>query len=60
MSYRTKEPVECEIRQALLLDWKQITGVEPASPAWEAGVLPMNYICGKQALSRKAFTCCFN
>ena len=24
---------------------KQITGIEPASPAWEAGVLPMNYIC---------------
>ena len=26
-------------------DFKQITGIEPASPAWEAGVLPMNYIC---------------
>ena len=25
---------------------EQITGIEPASPAWEAGVLPMNYICG--------------
>lgn len=24
---------------------EQITGVEPACPAWEAGVLPMNYIC---------------
>ena len=24
---------------------KQITGVEPASPAWEASILPMNYIC---------------
>lgn len=24
---------------------KQITGIEPASPAWEAGILPMNYIC---------------
>ena len=24
---------------------EQITGIEPASPAWEAGVLPMNYIC---------------
>jgi hypothetical protein len=22
-----------------------MTGIEPASPAWEAGVLPMNYIC---------------
>ena len=20
-------------------------GIEPTSPAWEAGVLPMNYIC---------------
>ena len=24
---------------------KQMAGVEPVSPAWEAGVLPMNYIC---------------
>ena len=24
---------------------KQITGIEPASPAWEASILPMNYIC---------------
>ena len=24
---------------------QQITGIEPASPAWEASVLPMNYIC---------------
>ena len=24
---------------------EQMTGIEPASPAWEAGVLPMNYIC---------------
>ena len=24
---------------------KQITGIEPASSAWEADVLPMNYAC---------------
>ena len=24
---------------------KQVTGIEPAYPAWEAGVLPMNYTC---------------
>lgn len=24
---------------------EQITGIEPASSAWEADVLPMNYIC---------------
>ena len=23
---------------------KRMTGIEPAYPAWEAGVLPMNYI----------------
>ena len=23
---------------------QRITGIEPASPAWEAGILPMNYI----------------
>ena len=26
---------------------QQITGVEPAFPAWEASVLPMNHICTK-------------
>ncbi len=26
---------------------EQMTGIEPASPAWEAGVLPMNYICAR-------------
>ena len=30
-----------------------MTGIEPASPAWEAGVLPMNYIC---AVSQTGFT----
>ena len=30
---------------------KQITGIEPASPAWEASILPMNYICRKGAES---------
>ena len=29
---------------------EQITGIEPASPAWEAGVLPMNYICATKIL----------
>lgn len=24
---------------------EQMTGIEPACPAWEAGVLPLNYIC---------------
>ncbi len=24
---------------------EQVTGIEPAYPAWEAGVLPMNYTC---------------
>ena len=26
---------------------EQVTGIEPAYPAWEAGVLPMNYTCNK-------------
>ena len=38
----------------LLIDSKQITGIEPASPAWEASVLPMNYIC-IVSLSEKFF-----
>lgn len=24
---------------------EQTTGIEPVFPAWEAGVLPINYIC---------------
>lgn len=27
------------------LIFKQITGVEPAFPAWEASVIPIDYIC---------------
>lgn len=27
------------------LSIQQIRGIEPPSPAWEAGILPMNYIC---------------
>jgi hypothetical protein len=30
-----------------------MTGIEPASPAWEAGVLPMNYICLSVATGAK-------
>ena len=35
-----------EIRKATVLSHfsKRMTGIEPAYPAWEAGVLPMNYI----------------
>ena len=24
---------------------EQVAGIEPVSPAWEAGILPMNYTC---------------
>ena len=34
-----------EKTDAFLIEKKQMTGIEPASPAWEAGILPMNYIC---------------
>ena len=40
-----------EIAEALILQAsaskkeEQMTGIEPASSAWEADVLPMNYIC---------------
>ena len=41
--------VPCIIRNAVNMGHrhknKQITGIEPASSAWEADVLPMNYIC---------------
>ena len=33
------------------LIFKQITGVEPASKAWEAFILPMNYV-------RMPYGCC--
>ena len=32
---------------------KQITGIEPASSAWEADVLPMNYICNTRIIITK-------
>ena len=37
--------LNCYIIQGISV--KQMTGIEPASPAWEAGVLPMNYICDR-------------
>jgi hypothetical protein len=40
-----KKKPEMLINSVFLAFLKQITGIEPASPAWEAGVLPMNYIC---------------
>ena len=38
---KEREPPQTPKRQQK----KQIAGIEPVSPAWEAGVLPMNYIC---------------
>ena len=47
---------------AILHQKKRITGIEPAYPAWEAGVLPMNYIriaytimCGFMQKVKKKF-----
>ena len=39
-----KESLENYLRDSSLLS-EQLTGIGPASPAWEAGVLPMNYSC---------------
>ena len=36
---------------------KQITGIEPASPAWEASILPMNYICTKTIIIPNEWKC---
>ena len=42
-----KEHKKTSISRNFLKYWsfKQITGIEPASSAWEADVLPMNYAC---------------
>lgn len=40
-------------QQHFIAYFKQITGVEPASPAWEASILPMNYICMNLVYHRK-------
>ena len=43
-----KEPQNHDFQKSTALRpfvQKQITGVEPAFPAWEASVLPMNHIC---------------
>ena len=29
---------------------EQMMGIEPTQPAWEAGVLPLNYICTESAI----------
>lgn len=35
--------------RAVMIVLEPMTGIEPAPPAWEAGVLPLNYIgrCGQ-------------
>ncbi len=37
--------IKKETKHAFGFQREQMTGIEPASPAWEAGILPMNYIC---------------
>lgn len=32
--------------------WKQMTGIEPALPAWKAGVLPLHHICTYKILHK--------
>ena len=39
-----KRPLRTQIPQRFV---ERDTGIEPAYPAWEAGVLPMNYTCNK-------------
>lgn len=45
------EPTNAGVKFLCLTAWligyimEQITGVEPAPSAWEADVLPLNYIC---------------
>ena len=41
--YPEKEKRTYKKVRPLILE--QMTGIEPACPAWEAGVLPLNYIC---------------
>jgi hypothetical protein len=42
---KEKSPKVLYLQELQGIDPKQVTGIEPASPAWEAGVLPMNYTC---------------
>ena len=44
------EPATPTLARSYSTNWatvayKQMTGIEPASSAWEADILPMNYIC---------------
>lgn len=39
-----KPKLEREVRPGFSLV-EQMTGIEPASSAWEADILPLNYIC---------------
>jgi hypothetical protein len=46
---KTKEPDQIAL---IRLRMERMTGIEPALPAWEAGVLPLNHI-------RKSFAAAF-
>ncbi len=42
------EPIKKQtdtVYQSGSLNMEQITGIEPASSAWEADILPLNYTC---------------
>jgi hypothetical protein len=36
-------PQRIRLGNAMVLDGKRVKGIEPSCPAWEAGVLPLNY-----------------
>src|SRR4051812_3919830 len=36
----------CRRRYELSIEEKRVKGIEPSCPAWEAGVLPLNYTRG--------------
>ena len=36
------------------LSMEQVTGIEPAAPAWEAGVLPLDYACEHHIVYRNS------
>jgi hypothetical protein len=44
--------LECKRLKVSVLQCERVKGIEPSCPAWEAGVLPLNYTRGRKVEGR--------
>ena len=56
LDYKIKNPTEPTFRKRKsVLSVEQMTGIGPAYSAWEADILPLNYICQNKNSASRSF-----